>query len=505
MPGKPVGPPSRSPRPEHVPGGEPRRVVSTGDGVRDAALAFLAHQAARFPDLDLRPFHAPELAGRDAALAHAIVDVAVRRWITLAYLLNLKCSQGIDDLEPPLRGALLGGAAQIVLLDKVPAHAAINHAVEWATRRMRRGAGAMANAVLRRVSEMVGERTADTQRAQHDAADADQPTPLPTPQPPPSASGWDAAAVDRLPLADGRTLTLRGVQLPADPLARLEVATGHPRALLEGWAKKFGLPEAARLALHGIVHPPVILRVGAAGEDGGSAYLPLPRGAMVPHARAGFGVFTGDHDALVALLNDRDDVWVQDPASAEAVASVADLKPACVYDLCAGMGTKTRQLAATFPGAKIVATDIDPRRLRVLQETFKGHARVRVIEPANWALDHAGAADLVLLDVPCSNSGVLARRPEAKYRFAPAASKSLVDTQRQIIADAIPLVSARGSILYSTCSLEDAENAHQGAWLCQWHRFRASRERTTLPAGGWGCAATDYSDGSFSVLLSRRE
>lgn len=491
-------------RADHSAATTPRR-AETGDSPRDAALAFIAHQAARFPRLDLRPFHAPTLAGRDAALAHAIADATIRRWLTLAWLVQQRCRQPLATLEAPLRAALLGGAAQIVLLDKVPAHAAINHAVEWAKRRIRPGAGHMVNAVLRRVSEMIAQggtapaphaHSADAP-AQHASAAAaagaqhaaDSAT---TGQPAP------AQPLDTLPLADGRSIPLRGITLPADPLERLEITTSHPRALLSLWAQRFGIEATATLAHHSITQPPVILNLGS------DAYLPLPPGTLTPHDEPGFAVYSGDHDALVTLLNDRDDLWVQDPSSAQAVLSAIDLRPAprVIFDLCAGMGTKTRQLARAFPSARLFASDTDQRRLAVLRETFRGHPRVSVIEPRNLALDHAGAADLVLLDVPCSNSGVLARRPEARYRLTQDSLNELADVQRQIIADSIPLLSPRGSILYSTCSLEDGENTAHVAWAHQWHKLVASRQRLTLPAGAPGSPPSTYRDGSFSVLLS---
>ena len=461
----------------------PRR-VETGDPARDAAFAFIAHQAAKFPRLDLRPFHTPALAGRDAGLAHAVVDAVVRRWLTLAWLVGQRCQQPLDSIEPPLRAALLAGAAQLTLLDRIPAHAAINHAVEWAKRRIRPGAGAMVNAVLRRVAEAV-------HTGPQPSTDAAAPAPRPT---------YTPEALDQLPLADGTALTLCGLQLPADGLLRAEITTSHPAELLRAWAARFGPSDALRLALHGIVHPPVILNIDA------GAYVPLPPGTLTPHARTGFATFAGDHDALVALLNDRDDLWVQDPASAEAITDTTSLRPEprLILDLCAGMGTKTRQLARLFPTTRILATDRDERRLEVLRTTFRGHPRVSIIAPSGLLPEHAGTADLILLDVPCSNTGVLARRPEAKYRFNAPALEALAAVQRQIIADAIPLLSPRGSILYSTCSLEHTENAAMAAWAAKWHPFRIGRERQTLPQGGPGLSAAAYTDGSFSVLLTRK-
>ncbi|MEC9373365.1 MAG: hypothetical protein VYC34_05945, partial [Planctomycetota bacterium] len=115
-------------------------------------------------------------------------------------------------------------------------------------------------------------------------------------------------------------------------------------------------------------------------------------------------------------------------------------------------------------------------------------------------------ADLILLDVPCSNTGVLARRIHARYRVSPERTASLVQTQRQIIADALrlrsPSAEARGGILYSTCSLDVEENEKQAEWAAHWHAFSKKREHRRAPAGGPGEPAHRYSDGAYAVLLA---
>lgn len=414
------------------------------------------------------PLETAGLDDRDAALAHAIHDGAVRRWWTLQALISPFLGRPFLELEPRLRGALLGGAAQLVLLDRVPPHAAIDETVEWAKRSIRPGAGGLVNAVLRRVSELVGPERAWRDR-------------------------WTMER-DEIPLTDGRALALRDPALPEDRLERLSAATSVPRSLLEAWGGAFGVPKARSIAVQSLLHAPVILNIRHAER-------PVP--GLEPHERPGFALLPGGGGAVSGTIGGRGDVWVQDPASAEAVESVRDLSPGLIVDVCAGMGTKTRQLARVFPEAEIVASDVDRDRLATLRGVFEGHARVRVVEAGALLETCLGRADLILLDVPCSNTGVLARRPEAKYRAATAQGERLAQTQRQIIADAIRLLGAKGSMLYSTCSLLHEENGAQAAWAKRWHGFRIERERTTTPAGEPGGPISAYHDGSYSVLMRR--
>lgn len=443
---------------------------------RDAAYRRLAEQAERFPDLGIE---GPETAGldeRDAALAHAIYDGAVRRWLTLRFLLEAAGSRPLETLEPGMRAVLLGGAVQILLMDRVPLHAAINESVEWAKGAIRPGAAGMVNAVLRRVAgvrESVVSPAAGT-----------------------GGGGWGGGR-NELPLGDGRAVRLRGEMLPEDELGRLAVATSHPAGLLRRWSET--APERVReLALHSLVSPPVVLNTSAAAG-------PLPtegeRAPLAAHESPGHHVFQGTRGELVSLLSRREDLWVQDAASSRAVMLAADLRPRVVVDLCAGQGTKTRQIVSVFGEAQIVASDAAAERARTLAGVFRASERVRVVGVAEVLSGWRGRADLVLLDVPCSNTGVLARRAEAKYRCDPETMGRLVEVQRQILRDGASLLTPGGAILYSTCSIERAENEEQAAWAGAALGLRAEREERTWPRGLPGEPAGAYRDGSYAVLL----
>src|SRR5690606_26227713 len=113
-----------------------------------------------------------------------------------------------------------------------------------------------------------------------------------------------------------------------------------------------------------------------------------------------------------------------------------------------------------------------------------------------------GRADLILLDVPCSTTAVLGRRPEARYRASQSQLDRLAGIQRQIIADAIPLLSPQGAILYSTCSLEPEENDQQAAWARKWHKCQVSAPLRLEPSGRPGAGGSaSYADAAFAVLL----
>lgn len=363
--------------------------------------------------------------------------------MTLEYLIDRAAEKPLRLLQPEMQAILLSGAAQLLLMDRIPAHAAIDEMVELSKSFVREGAAGLTNAVLRKVAVMRGE-----------TIDGDGPA---------------MGEPDSIPLPPGRRVRLVGVTLPESPLERLAIATSHPLDLVRHWADRHGgVDAAARLAWHSLCAAPTVLHTAHATQ-------PLPS-TLTPHTSPGHHVFAGTHAELVELLRTRQDVWVQDPSSSRAIASIAHLRPSLIIDLCAGQGTKTRQLAATFPQAQIIATDTDAGRFRVLTQAFAGHDRVKVVAPKAMMPDYAGRADLILLDVPCSNTGVLARRVEAKYRWGKAQLDRLVGIQRQIVADAIPMLRAspRGQLLYATCSIDEAENRGIADWAIRWHRDRKS-------------------------------
>ncbi len=417
---------------------------------RYAAARAIATVAARFPDTPLIEPNVAALSPADTRLATAVFRTTLQRWLTLEHLLGRFSKQPVERMTAEVRAALLTGAAQLVFMDRLPGYAVVDEAVEIVKQLSQKRAAGMVNAVLRKLDGVVVERVDGMWEG-----------------------GWEPA-VDRLPSGDGGMITLSRPMLPKPDnlLVHLVVATSHPLALLQGWFKAYGRAEATRLALHSLQNPPTFVT-----GPGGST------------------VWGGGFDELATYLAEHPDERVQDPTAALAVASTADLSPTRILDLCAGRGTKTRQLKTLHPAAGVVAWDpADERRadLQAFAEQFPG---VEVREP------HVDERfDLIVLDVPCSNTGVLARRPAARYRFGPASVASLVALQRQIAERAMKHLAPGGRLLYSTCSIEAAENAEQAAWL----RDRlgpgstTGNETLTLPAG----TGPTYHDGGYHAVLA---
>jgi 16S rRNA (cytosine967-C5)-methyltransferase len=433
----------------------------------------LADAAEFFPELPPTDPPVAKLDPRDARLVMAIHRGVLQRWITLEHLLNLFLSQSSQKLEPTLRAILLSGAAQLLLMDRLPRHAVVDESVQLAKRMVRPGAGGIVNAVLRRLSDLIGPTVRD--------------------QP------WTPAC-DRLPVDGGFVMLSRACLPPLDPLdAHLAIVTSHPRKLVQRWIQTFGVEHATQLCLHSVITPPVIVAVEP-GFDKTS--LGDAAGSLHPHQQPGFFLWNGPHDRMVAFLAGHAQRRVQDPASSLAIGVTESITPpigtGLILDYCAGRGTKTRQLAAAHPNAQIIAHEPDGDRRSVLGQTFAGNERVTVVSPRDLpAALNLRAVDLLVLDVPCSNSAVLARRPEARYRMDVASLSSVASLQRKIIEEALPLLAPGGHVLYSTCSLEDLENQAQARWIAKHFAGTILHQSTTLPAG----QGDSYHDGGYAALI----
>ncbi len=464
------------------------RRVSEGPGTyppeattaRGFVTTWVTTRARRFPDLEPAPLATEGLDQRDTALARAIARAVAQRWLTLATVIQSQLNRPWEKLEPAVQGALLVGAAQLLVLGRLPDHAVIYEAVAWikaAKGQAGPGAGGLVNAVLRQVANLRERRL-------------ERRLPL----------GYER---NELPLPDGGRWRLTQAVFDNDPMCRLAQQTSHPPELLKRWVGRFGCRRAQHLAVHNLLWPPIIIAGVGGGGEGAADPGHLPPGCR-PHEETGFTLFEEDRAHLRQLLDDMPSARVQDPAAAAAAVATRPLAPNLIIDVCAGKGTKTRQLAELHPTARIVASDTSRLKVATLRQVFSGHHRVRVVRTGELRR-FTGKADLVLLDVPCSNTGVLARRVEARYRFSPRSLKRLVELQRRIIVDSLGLLAGGGHMLYSTCSLEAEENEQQANWITRWHPMEICRAKRRWPRGLPGDPPARYCDGGYFALLKRSE
>ncbi len=244
--------------------------------------------------------------------------------------------------------------------------------------------------------------------------------------------------------------------------------------------------------------------VRACPECAGGAY---PDSALRRHyeqedAVSGSGMIriAGPH-AVTQLPGFAEGLFTVQDLSASHAVRILDPHPGwSILDLCAAPGAKTTQIAEmSQDAASITATDIDAARLERLRENIArlGVQSVTVVPHADLEQGQAGSFDAILLDVPCSNTGVLARRVEARFRVTPQAVKEIATIQKDLLEKAAALVRPGGRICYSTCSIQRREDQGQIREFLAGHReFRLASESLLLPS----TEPFDH-DGGYVALL----
>ena len=303
--------------------------------------------------------------------------------------------------------------------------------------------------------------------------------------------------------------------------ADLATAPEHVRADVPEWIaprlrRLFGadwVEEGAALALR----PPLDLRVNRLKADRDRVLKALGRfGAVAAtHSPDGVRIAATEKDGRhpnVQVEPAFQKGWfeVQDEGSQLAALLVGAKPGEQVLDLCAGAGGKTLALAAAMENkGQVVATDRDRARLAPIFDRLKraGTRNVQVREAGASLDDLAGRMDAVLIDAPCTGTGVWRRRPDAKWRLTERALEERIAEQRAIFADAARYVKPGGRLVYVTCSLLPEEDGDQvEAFLAEHGEFRAvpSRETTAGALGLVDPQVAENGSPSAGIVLSPR-
>ena len=219
-----------------------------------------------------------------------------------------------------------------------------------------------------------------------------------------------------------------------------------------------------------------------------------------------FYEFSNVKEFFASRIQDSGRVYVQDPATSLSIGLARKAFPegiitGKVLDCCAAPGGKTLMLAdlTTDKGAKIIAADRSKQRCALMNINFKRAGIRSTVKhlSAQESYFPAESFSLILADVPCSNTGVIRRRPDAPWRFSEKKLQELVALQKEILSSIAPLVQKNGFLLYSTCSIEKEEDMEQiKNFLAEHPDFSLVSEKLLFPAR--------YHDGAYAALLQKK-
>jgi 16S rRNA (cytosine967-C5)-methyltransferase len=385
------------------------------------------------------------LDARDRALAGRLVAGTVQRRRTIDHVILTLGGRDPATLDPVVRDALRLGTYQLVFADRIPDHAAVSTSVELVRRGGRTSAKGLVNAILRKVA------------------------------------------------AEGRTLV---EHLPDTTPQAAALRRSYPDWIASLWWDAYGARAARGLMDAGNQAPEVALRVNALRHDAreriefdlAGADVPFHDDPAVPSAIVLDGPF---HVGASRLFTSGDGVPMS--RASQRIVPLLGLEPGMrVLDACAAPGGKSGQIAASLGGAgDLVCVERDAKRAAALRIALErqGAGEATVLCADATTLDPAiGTFDAILIDAPCSGLGVLAGRPDLRWRRTPQDVVTLAAIQRALVGALLPRLRPGGTLVYAVCTLAPAENEAIVAGLA------VERELRTHPEQGEG-------DGFYAAVV----
>ena len=321
-----------------------------------------------------------------------------------------------------------------------------------------------------------------------------------------------AAVHETVTLAPKRQRTIINAMLRAatrqrsELIARAEaqplfVRMSHPQFLVERWQQHFGAEQAEKLCEWNNLPAPVYARVNLLRIDRTEFLRTYPESGPVPDNPNFVQVHSLPSNAL-----ERGHCYIQDPSTTIA-CQLLDPKPGeKILDACAAPGGKTGYIAQLMENSgTIVACDREPERLQLLKKNMAalGVSIVHILQH-DWPrgrvpseIASVAPFDRILIDAPCSNTGVMRRRADLRWRLRRTDFDRMHRRQIEIVRVLIPLLKSKGALVYSTCSLEREENEEVV------RRILAETPALRLEAGRVSLPFRDGFDGAFAAKLIR--
>jgi 16S rRNA (cytosine967-C5)-methyltransferase len=292
-----------------------------------------------------------------------------------------------------------------------------------------------------------------------------------------------------------RSCRERGALLQGMGSLGVETRTSHPAFLLRRWELQYGEAGMEKLAEWNQEPAPVFVRLNRLHPE-----------AIAGMARTeGLEAVGGDFyrcEILPRSALEAGWCYAQDPSTVVA-PGLLDARPGMmVLDACAAPGGKTAFLAQMMANEGcVVACDLPGGRLRRLEDNLlRLGVRCAEVRGVDWLGEDVlpfepGSFDRILLDAPCSNTGVMRRRVDVRWRLSEAEFDRMVELQRALLRRCLPLLKPGGCLVYSTCSIDREENERQVEWaVAAFPGLRCLSKESRTPH-------LDGVDGAFAAVL----
>lgn len=378
------------------------------------------------------------LGKSERAFLTRLTEGTLEWMIHLDYIINQFSNVKVNKMKPVIRNILRMSVYQLEFMNSVPASAVCNEAVKLAVKKGFRGLKGFVNGVLRNIARNISQ----------------------------------IVYPDR-----------------TDTLTYLSVMYSVPEWIVEDWLSVYGAETVEKMLQAFLKKEPIAIRPNLERITPEELKERLEQqGIEVTKAEwPDYALRIGKYNYLGAIPEFRDGLFqVQDVSSMMVVEAADPREGSFCIDVCAAPGGKSIHLAEKLHGTGCVeARDLTDYKTGLIQENA-ARSGVRNLRILKWDAcvtheDSCGKADLVLADLPCSGLGVLNKKTDLKYRMTREQQKDLVRLQREILKTVQVYVKPGGTLIYSTCTINQEENEKNVDWFLKQFPFEAVSLEDCLP------------------------
>lgn len=402
-----------------------------------------------------------EAEKRDRAFITRLVEGTLERLLTIDYILNQVSKTPVKKMKPVVRTVLRMSVYQLMYMDSVPDSAVCNEAVKLVKGKGLQGLSGFTNGVLRNVAR---------NREQWNS---------------------DGAYPDK----------------KKTPVKYLSIRYSLPEWLCSYFVKEYGFEKAEQIAEGSLRNPQTTIRCNTTKISKQDLRERLKKQGI----SAENGVYAEDalyisgYDALDKIPEFKEGYFQVQDESSMLVAQLAGLKKDdLVVDVCSAPGGKAihaANLLESLGGGTVISRDVSEKKTVLINENTERlqvkNITVQIADATILDETLTEQADVVIADLPCSGIGIMAKKPEIRYRMTKENQIELVKLQKEILNVVHRYVKPGGILMYSTCTINKEENEEQVKEICEKYGFIPAMHEVTVPTA----LKADVQEGAFIQLL----
>lgn len=380
---------------------------------------------------------------RDRAFVTRLSEGTLEQVITLDYILNQLSKTPVKKMKPIIRTVLRMSLYQILYMDSVPDSAVCNEAVKLVKAKGLHGLSGFVNGILRNAARQ-------------------------------KSVFLDESFYSNMTKSE-----------------YLSIRYSLPLWLCDYFMKQYGWEQANQIAAGSMRNPVTTIRCNTSRTSEEDLIKRLQsRGYTVTPGSYAKGAWQlSGYDSLEKIPEFIEGLFQVQDESSMLVAQLAGLKKNdLVLDICSAPGGKAMHAAnilTELGGGEVFARDISEKKTALIQQNKERlraeNVKIQVQDATILDKEMIGKADVVIADLPCSGIGIMAKKPEIRYRMTPKQQNDLVQVQKKILSVAQQYVKPQGILMFSTCTIHCEENEENVKELCQTYGFSPALSEEQVP------------------------